>query len=238
MRHRHPGYAQRARSPGRSHAPAAGNCPAGWLWPHEPRNRRPAVPVPADGQLSPVPLLPQAGRLRPASAAHGRGARSKPDRQRAVSGGPGSPMSTGPLPVGGRTVQSRSMATTLITGANKGLGKETARQLVAAGHTVYVGARDAERGQRAAAELGARMVLIDVTDDASVAAAAKTIEAEGGLDVLINNAGIEERAPDNAVIGPADVTAAIMRPVLETNVLGLVRVTHAFLPLLQRSAAP
>jgi NAD(P)-dependent dehydrogenase (short-subunit alcohol dehydrogenase family) len=130
------------------------------------------------------------------------------------------------------------MTTTLITGANKGLGFETARQLIAAGHTVYAGSRDAERGQRAAAELGARMVLIDITDDASVAAAAKTIEAGGGLDVLINNAGIEERAPDNGVIGPADVTAAIMRPVFETNVFGLVRVTHAFLPLLQRSAAP
>jgi NAD(P)-dependent dehydrogenase (short-subunit alcohol dehydrogenase family) len=130
------------------------------------------------------------------------------------------------------------MTTTLITGANKGLGFETARQLIAAGHTVYAGCRDAERGQRACAQLGARMVLIDVTDDTSVAAAAKTIEAEGGLDVLINNAGIEERAPDNAVIGPADVTPAIMRPVLETNVLGLIRVTHAFLPLLRRSAAP
>ena len=130
------------------------------------------------------------------------------------------------------------MTTTLITGANKGLGFETARQLIAAGHTVYAGCRDAERGRRACAQLGARMVLIDVTDDASVAAAAAAIEANGGLDVLINNAGIEERAPDNAVIGPADVTAAVMRPVLETNVLGLIRVTHAFLPLLQRSAAP
>ena len=129
------------------------------------------------------------------------------------------------------------MTTTLITGANKGLGFETARQLIAAGHTVYAGCRDAERG-RACAQLGARMVLIDVTDDASVAAAAAAIEANGGLDVLINNAGIEERAPDNAVIGPADVTATVMRPVLETNVLGLIRVTHAFLPLLQRSAAP
>ena len=64
------------------------------------------------------------------------------------------------------------MTTTLITGANKGLGFETARRLIAAGHTVYVGSRDAERGQRAAERLGARMVLIDVTDDASVAAAA------------------------------------------------------------------
>ncbi|MBX6169718.1 MAG: SDR family NAD(P)-dependent oxidoreductase, partial [Thermobispora bispora] len=83
------------------------------------------------------------------------------------------------------------MTTTLITGANKGIGRETARRLIAAGHTVYVGARDAERGRRAAQELGARFVLLDVTDDATVEAAVKTIEADGGLDVLINNAGIE-----------------------------------------------
>ena len=63
------------------------------------------------------------------------------------------------------------MTTTLITGANKGLGFETARQLVAAGHTVWIGSRDAERGRRAAERLGARSVPLDVTDDASVAAA-------------------------------------------------------------------
>ncbi|SCG75931.1 SDR family NAD(P)-dependent oxidoreductase [Micromonospora inositola] len=130
------------------------------------------------------------------------------------------------------------MTTALITGANKGLGFETARRLIAAGHTVYVGSRDAERGRRAAEQLGARLVVIDVTDDASVAAAARTVEADGGLDVLINNAGIEERAPDGAVIGPAEVTADMMRQVFETNVFGVVRVTNAFLPLLQRSAAP
>jgi NAD(P)-dependent dehydrogenase (short-subunit alcohol dehydrogenase family) len=130
------------------------------------------------------------------------------------------------------------MTTTLITGANKGLGFETARRLIAAGHTVYVGSRDAERGRRAAEQLGARMVHLDVTDDASVAAAAKTIEADGGLDVLINNAGIEGRGEGNAVIGAAAVTADTMRQVFETNVFGVVRVTHAFLPLLQRSAAP
>ena len=87
------------------------------------------------------------------------------------------------------------MTTTLITGANKGIGFETARQLIAAGHTVYIGSRDAERGRRASEQLGARMVLLDVTDDESVAAAAKTIEANGGLDVLVNNAGIEEYGP-------------------------------------------
>ncbi|MEU6098641.1 SDR family oxidoreductase [Streptomyces sp. NPDC047079] len=130
------------------------------------------------------------------------------------------------------------MTTTLITGANKGLGFETARRLVEAGHTVYLGSRDAERGRRAAERLGARTVLLDVTDDASVTAAAKTIEADGGLDVLVNNAGIEGRTPDGGVIGAAEATADVMRTVFETNVFGLVRVTHAFLPLLRRSAAP
>ncbi|NIY64373.1 SDR family NAD(P)-dependent oxidoreductase [Streptomyces malaysiensis] len=130
------------------------------------------------------------------------------------------------------------MTTTLITGANKGLGFETARRLIAAGHTVYLGSRDADRGRRAAERLGARPVVLDVTDDASVAAAVKAIEADGGLDVLINNAGIEERTPDGGVVGAAEVTADMMRTVFETNVFGMVRVTHAFLPLLRRSAAP
>ncbi|MGW2509740.1 SDR family oxidoreductase [Streptomyces scopuliridis] len=125
------------------------------------------------------------------------------------------------------------MTTTLITGANKGLGFETARRLIAAGHTVYVGSRDPERGRRAAERLGARMVVIDVTDDASVDAAARTIEADGGLDVLVNNAGIEGNA-----VGAAEVTADTLRPLFDTNVFGVVRVTHAFLPLLRRSAAP
>jgi NAD(P)-dependent dehydrogenase (short-subunit alcohol dehydrogenase family) len=130
------------------------------------------------------------------------------------------------------------MTTTLITGANKGLGKETARQLLAAGHTVYMGARDESRGRAAAEELGARFVRLDVTDDASIAAAYTRIEAHGGLDVLINNAGIEPRLAGNAIPAPADETADSMRATFETNVFGLVRVTHAFLPLLQKSAAP
>ncbi|MGW7296767.1 SDR family oxidoreductase [Streptomyces sp. NPDC054829] len=130
------------------------------------------------------------------------------------------------------------MTTTLITGANKGLGFETARRLLEAGHTVYVGSRDEERGRRAAERLGARFVLLDVTDDVSVTAAARTIEADGGLDVLINNAGIEARDAENRVPVPADTTADAVRTVFETNVFGVVRVTHAFLPLLQKSAAP
>jgi len=130
------------------------------------------------------------------------------------------------------------MTTTLITGANKGLGKETARQLVASGHAVYIGARDEARGREAADELGARFVQLDVTDDGSVAAAFAQVEADGGLDVLINNAGIEPRLAGNAIPAPADETADSMRATFETNVFGLVRVTHAFLPLLQKSAAP
>ena len=130
------------------------------------------------------------------------------------------------------------MTTTLITGANKGLGFETARRLIAVGHTVYIGSRDPERGRRAAEQLGARLVTLDVTDEESVRAAAKTIEADGGLDVLVNNAGIEGRAPDGGVVDAAATTADLMQTLFETNTFGLVRVTHAFLPLLQRSSAP
>jgi NAD(P)-dependent dehydrogenase (short-subunit alcohol dehydrogenase family) len=130
------------------------------------------------------------------------------------------------------------MTTTLITGANKGIGYETARQLIAAGHTVYVGARDPERGRRAAGELGGPFVQLDVTDDASVAAAVKQIEAEGGLDVLVNNAGVEPRKPGGGFVHPAETSADDVRAVFETNVFGMVRVLHAFLPLLQQSANP
>jgi len=126
------------------------------------------------------------------------------------------------------------MTTTFITGANKSLGYETARRLIEAGHTVLVGARDAERGQAAADALGARFVQIDVTDDASVAAAAADVAAsEGAIDVLINNAGVL------GTHNPADqITAADAGAVFEVNVIGIVRVTHAFLPLLRKSASP
>jgi NAD(P)-dependent dehydrogenase (short-subunit alcohol dehydrogenase family) len=130
------------------------------------------------------------------------------------------------------------MTTTLITGANKGLGFETARRLVAAGHTVYVGSRNAGRGREAAERLGARFVLLDITDDASVTAAARAVEADGGLDVLVNNAGVEERGEGNAIIGPQDLTTGIASETFATNVIGTVRVTQAFLPLLLRSTAP
>jgi NAD(P)-dependent dehydrogenase (short-subunit alcohol dehydrogenase family) len=120
------------------------------------------------------------------------------------------------------------MTNTLITGANKGLGFETARQLIAAGHTVYAGARDPDRGRRAAAELGARFVRLDVTDDASVEAAVKAIEADGGLDVLVNNAGVEPRLPGGGFLDARGNSADAMRAAFETNVFGVVRVLHAF----------
>jgi NAD(P)-dependent dehydrogenase (short-subunit alcohol dehydrogenase family) len=126
------------------------------------------------------------------------------------------------------------MTTTLITGANKGLGHEAARRLLAAGHDVWVAARDAQRGRVAAEELGGRFVQLDVTDDASVSAAVERVTAEtGGLDVLVNNAGIA-----GGFTPVPEVTADDVARVLATNVVGLVRVTQAFLPLLERSANP
>lgn len=128
------------------------------------------------------------------------------------------------------------MTITFITGANKGLGFETARRLSELGHTVLIGARDPERGHRAAEQLGAgaRFVLIDVTDDKSVARAAAEVQAhEGRVDVLINNAGIlGTHVPAGELTGPDALE------VFNTNVASIVRVTHAFLPLLRQSAQP
>ncbi|MFJ6851377.1 SDR family oxidoreductase [Streptomyces sp. NPDC091271] len=126
------------------------------------------------------------------------------------------------------------MTITLITGANKGLGYETARRLIEAGHTVYAGARDARRGEEAAARLGARFVQLDITDEDSVEAAAAFVTKDAGrLDVLVNNAGIVGvRKP----VG--EVTGADMRSTYETNVFGAVRVTRAFLPLLEAGKDP
>ena len=121
------------------------------------------------------------------------------------------------------------MTVTLITGANKGIGFETARQLLELGHVVYIGARDAERGGKAAAELGARFVQLDVTDDASVSSALASIDAdEGRLDVLVHNAGVLETEMD----GPSALRS------FDTNAVGIVRVTQAALPLLRKSANP
>ncbi|MGA5299165.1 SDR family NAD(P)-dependent oxidoreductase [Nucisporomicrobium flavum] len=126
------------------------------------------------------------------------------------------------------------MTITFITGANKGLGYETARRLVERGHTVLLGARDATAGAAAAERLGARFVAVDVTDDASVAAAAADVERhEGAVDVLINNAGVAGPHGD-----PSSLTGAEVLAVLDVNVAGVVRTTTAFLPLLRRSADP
>jgi NAD(P)-dependent dehydrogenase (short-subunit alcohol dehydrogenase family) len=123
---------------------------------------------------------------------------------------------------------------TFITGANKGLGYETARRLAQAGHTVILGARDPGRGQQAASQLGLRFVPVDVTDDDSVRRAAADVEAhEGRVDTLINNAGITGRSAP-----PEELTGDDAELVFATNVVSVVRVTNAFLPLLDRSSAP
>jgi NAD(P)-dependent dehydrogenase (short-subunit alcohol dehydrogenase family) len=123
---------------------------------------------------------------------------------------------------------------TFITGANKGLGNETARRLAELGHHVIIGARDPERGEAAADRLGVRFVRIDVTDDMSVKNAAADIEAhEGRIDTLINNAGI---VGSHAPAG--ELTGEDAEYVFATNVAGIVRVTSAFLPLLRQSQAP
>jgi NAD(P)-dependent dehydrogenase (short-subunit alcohol dehydrogenase family) len=122
------------------------------------------------------------------------------------------------------------MTVTLVTGANKGLGRETARRLVKEGHTVYIGARSVGQGQAAASELGGQFVQLDVTDDASVQAAMRVIEErEGHLDVLVNNAGIS---------ASADVSGPVALRVFDTNVIGVIRVTQAALPLLRKSDNP
>ena len=121
------------------------------------------------------------------------------------------------------------MTVTLITGANKGIGFETARQLLELGHVVYIGARNAELGGKAAAELGARFVQLDVTNDASVSSALAGIDAdEGRLDVLVHNAGVLETEMD----GPSALRS------FDTNAVGIVRVTQAALPLLRKSVNP
>ena len=128
----------------------------------------------------------------------------------------------------------------LVTGANKGIGYEIAAGLGALGWTVGVGARDDERRDAAVQKLradGADVfgVPLDVTDDDSVAAAARLIEDRAGrLDVLVNNAGVTGPLPQE----PTRVAPATVRTAVETNVIGVIRVTNAMLPLLRRSASP
>ncbi|MFI9163588.1 SDR family oxidoreductase [Kitasatospora aureofaciens] len=129
--------------------------------------------------------------------------------------------------------------TALITGANKGLGLEAARRLGELGWTIFLGSRDEGRGQAAADKLaagGARVVMVplDVTSDESVTGAARLVrEHTDRLDVLINNAGAPGRA-----LHPAEATADEIHSVYDTNVFGPIRVTKAFLPLLQAAEHP
>jgi NAD(P)-dependent dehydrogenase (short-subunit alcohol dehydrogenase family) len=120
-------------------------------------------------------------------------------------------------------------STALVTGANKGIGKQIARQLVAAGLTVYVGSRDPGRGRAAVDEIGggARPLVLDVTDPDGIAAAARQVDI---LDILVNNAGV---IVDGSAPPDADLDA--FRRTYETNVFGVLAVTNAFLPALRRS---
>ena len=130
--------------------------------------------------------------------------------------------------------------TALVTGANKGIGFEIAAGLGAQGWRVGVGARDEARRDAAVAALQERGVdafgvALDVTDDASVAAAARSVEQQaGGLDVLVNNAAITGGSPQE----PTAVDPDTLRAVVDTNVIGVVRVINAMLPMLRRSVAP
>ena len=124
----------------------------------------------------------------------------------------------------------------LVTGANKGIGKEISRQLAAKGIFVLMGARDRERGEAAVADLRAQglpveFVQIDVTSQPSVDRAAAEVESRHGrLDILVNNAGIAlDWCPGS------ELTVEVLQETFETNVFGVFRVTKALLPLLKRS---
>ncbi|MBC6430321.1 SDR family oxidoreductase [Nostoc sp. HG1] len=128
----------------------------------------------------------------------------------------------------------------LITGANKGIGYEIARQLGSKGATVLVGARDIKRGEEAANklrlnEIDARSVQLDVTDQKTIDSARKQIESEfGKLDILVNNAGM---ISDGDRLPPSQVDIETLRHTYDTNVFGVFAVTKAVLPLLKKSTA-
>jgi len=134
---------------------------------------------------------------------------------------------------------SATKKTALVTGANKGIGYEIAAGLGRLGFRVGVGARDAGRRDDAVLKLRAEGldvfgVPLDVTDDASVAAAAAQLDDQGGLDVLVNNAAITGGMPQE----PSKVSADQILRVVDTNVVGVIRVTNAMLPLLRRAGSP
>jgi len=127
----------------------------------------------------------------------------------------------------------------LVTGANKGIGFEIARGLARLGAIVLIGARRADAGEAAAAALrdeglDVRFVQIDITDEASIAAAAARIERDHGrLDILINNAAISL----NKGVRPSEADISLVRETYETNVFGLIAVTQNMLPLLKAAPA-
>lgn len=127
--------------------------------------------------------------------------------------------------------------TAVITGANKGIGREIARQLGRKGYSVWLGCRDVERGEKAAAELckegiDARLLALDVTNDASVKAAAATYaKTNDALDVLVNNAGVAT----GGYTAPSEASLDAMRALYDVNVFGPVRVTQAFIPFLRKA---
>jgi NAD(P)-dependent dehydrogenase (short-subunit alcohol dehydrogenase family) len=136
-------------------------------------------------------------------------------------------------------MQNAMKKVALVTGANKGIGYEVARQLAASGCIALLGARNATLGKEAAAKLTAerldvRFVQLDVTSFATIASAAESIGADfGHLDILVNNAGINDRGDGAAPTAQLDAVERVLR----ANFLGALAVTQAMLPLLRKSAA-
>src|SRR5688572_13896152 len=129
------------------------------------------------------------------------------------------------------------MKTVLITGGNRGIGFETARQLTTRGFHVVVGARSEQHGQKAVRDLArlgkASLLVLDVSDSKSVAAAASEFSSIGHLDVLLNNAGIY---PDEG-ISVLTIAREQMVSTFQTNTFGALEMTQAFLPYLKKSPA-